>query len=61
MKIFNIILKLFSFMVSVAMAMAILDRLGFHTVEDATAVFMEVCLMVVVIVAVLYVGWFFKE
>lgn len=61
MKIINVIMKLFSFMVSVGMTMAILDCLGFHTVEDVMTVFTEVCLMVIVVVAVLYIGWFWKE
>lgn len=61
MKIFNIILKLLSYMVSIGMALAILDCLGFHTVEEVMTVFMEVCLIVILIVAVLYVGWFWKE
>lgn len=61
MKIINIILKLLSYMVSIGMALAILDCLGFHTVEEVMTVFMEVCLIVILIVAVLYVGWFWKE
>lgn len=60
MKIFNIILKLFSFTVSIGISMAILDCLGFHTVEEVMTVFMEVCFMVIVVVAVLYIGWFWK-
>ncbi len=61
MKLINIILKLFSYMLSIVMAIAILDCLGFNTVEEVMTVFTEVCLIVILIVAVLYVGWFWKE
>lgn len=61
MKIFNIILKLFSFTVSIGISMAILDCLGFHTVEDVMTAFTEIGCMATVVVAMLYVGWFWKE
>lgn len=61
MKLINILMKIFSFTVSIGMTMAILDCLGFHTVEDVMTAFMEIGLMVSVVVAVLYVGWFWKD